>query len=225
MRRLALRRASLGDRVYEELRQLIIRHELEPGQKVNLLDTAQRLEVSLTPLREALTTLKKEGFVTHYPNRGYFVAEITAAEAQQLFETREALECQAVRVGVSKLSEAHLHSIAEAVEAYRDVVRRPDRERFLQDKKLHLELATPAQNPILLGLLEQVLDRLIMKLPVEELPRERGAEAVREHALILASLRAHDAASAEARLRAHLQKSKAYIVSFLIARERAAVTA
>lgn len=221
----ARRRTSLGERVHEELRQLIIRHELEPGQKVNLLDTAQRLEVSPTPLREALTTLKNEGFVTHYPNRGYFVAEITAAEAQQLFETREALECQAIRLGVPKLSEAHLRGIAEAVEAYRDVVRRPDRERFLQDKKLHLELATPAQNPILLGLLEQVLDRIIMKLPVEELPRERGAEAAKEHAGILASLRARNAASAEARLRAHLQKSKAYIVRFLKARECAAVKA
>lgn len=215
----------MGDRAYEELRQLIIRHELEPGQKVSLFDTAQRLEVSLTPLREALTTLKKEGFVTHYPNRGYFVAEITAAEAQQLFETREALECQAVRLGVPNLDEVHFRGIAEAVEAYREVVRRPDRERFLLDKKLHLELAAAAQNPLLLGILEQVLDRLIMKLPIDELPRERGAEAVREHALILAALRARDAGSAEARLRAHLQKSKVYIVRFLIARERAEVTA
>lgn len=206
---------TLSDRVYEQLRGLLIRHELEPGDRIGLVDVAERLEVSLTPLREALTRLKEEGFVLHRPNRGYFVAEATLQEARELLEMRQALECYALTRSVPTMSEAEVQGITEAVEAYRGVLEFPDRDRFLEDKRLHLRLAAAARNDILSATLEQILDRIIMKLRVEELPRERGPEAHAEHARVLDAIRARDTETASRLLREHLEHTKQYIIAYL----------
>jgi DNA-binding GntR family transcriptional regulator len=215
---LALSRITLGDLVYSELRQLIIRHELEPGERIALAELAEQLEVSLTPLREALMRLEQEGFVTHHVNRGFFVAELTAAEANELFQMREALECYALTLSIPRLTDAEVEAVAEAANAYRRVLERPDRHRFLKDKQLHLRFAALGGNRTLLAALEQVLDRTIMKLRVEELPRERGPAAHAEHLRVVDALRTRDLPRATEELRAHIRASRAYIVAHLEAK-------
>lgn len=212
---LAISRTSLGDRVYQELRQLIIRHDLEPGERIALGAVAQQLEVSLTPLREALMRLEQEGFVTRHVNRGFFVAELTAREATELFQMREALECYALTLSIPNLTDAEVAEIAETAEAYSRVLGQPDRDRFLEDKVLHLRFAALARNRPLLAALEQVLDRTIMKLRVEELPRARGPAAHAEHLRIVDALRARDLTRATEELRTHIRTSRAYIVAHL----------
>lgn len=200
--------------MYQQLRGLLIRHELEPGDRIGLVELAERLEVSLTPLREALTRLREEGFVLHRPNRGYFVAEATLQEAKELLEMRQALECYALTLSVPTMTDAELEKLSEAVEAYRRMLDFPDRDRFLEDKKLHLRLAAAARNQILFTTLEQILDRIIMKLRVEELPRERGPAAHAEHARVLEAVRARDVETATRLLREHLEQTKQYIVAY-----------
>lgn len=215
---LAISRTSLGDRVYGELRQLIIRHDLAPGERIALAAVAEQLEVSLTPLREALMRLEQEGFVTRQVNRGFFVAELTVREATELFQMREALECYALTLSVPSLTDAEVTEVAGAAEAYSQVLGQPDRDRFLEDKALHLRFAALARNRTLLTALEQVLDRTIMKLRVEELPRERGPAAHAEHLRIVGALRVRDLARATDELRTHIRTSRAYIVAHLEAK-------
>ena len=212
---LAITRTSLGDRVHQQLRQLIIRHELAPGERIALAAVAEQLEVSVTPLREALMRLEQEGFVTRHVNRGFFVAELTAREATELFQMREALECYALTLSVPSLTDAEVVEVAEAAEAYSQVLGQPDRDRFLEDKVLHLRFAGLARNRPLLTALEQVLDRTIMKLRVEELPRARGPAAHAEHLRIVDALRARDLVRATEELRTHIRTSRAYIVAHL----------
>jgi DNA-binding GntR family transcriptional regulator len=216
---LAIRRTSLGDRVYRELRQLIIRHQLEAGERVPLAAVAEQLEVSLTPLREALMRLEREGLVTRQVNRGFFVAELAAREAIELFQMREALECYALTLSFPSLTDTELEELADAAAAYGQVLDQPDRDRFLEDKHLHLRLAALARNRQLLAALEQVLDRTIMKLRVEELPRDRGPAAHAEHLRIVSALQARDLRRATEELRTHIQTSQAYIVAYLQAKE------
>jgi DNA-binding GntR family transcriptional regulator len=210
-----VKRASLAGQVYGRLRRLITYHELEPGQKLGLVEVADKLDVSLTPLREALSKLEREGFVVHQPNRGYFVAEITADEARELFEAREAIETYAVTVGIPGASEADLEALGQAIDSYGRAVDKPERDRFLEDKRLHLRLVALAGNQLLVRMLEQVFDRIIMKLRISELPRERGPAAHKEHQAIWAAVRKRDPEKATRLLRVHLAASKGYILAFL----------
>ncbi len=208
-----VQRSSLAQTVYEQMKQLILRHEIEPGEKIGLVDLANKLEVSLTPLREALARLKEEGIVVHHTHRGYFVAEISAQEAMELYDLREALESYALAHGGAQVDDGDLKAIADAVEDHGHAVTK--RDGFLEDKVLHLRLASIARNQLLLRMLEQVLDRAIMKLRVSALPRQRGPEAYEEHSEILAALRQRDAAGAVEHLRSHLKRTKEYVLTFL----------
>jgi len=213
-----IRHLNLSERVYDQLRRFLIRHKLEAGDRINLADLAEKLEVSQTPLREALTRLRQEGLVLHRRNRGYFVAEVTAEEAKHLLEMRQALECFALTLSVPRMTDHDLHEITEAIEAYGRVIDSPDRDRFLYDKRLHLRLALGAGNPILSNALEQVVDRMIMKLRVEELPRERGPAALDEHRRILEAIRRRDGEAASRLLWEHLERTKHYILRYLTER-------
>jgi DNA-binding GntR family transcriptional regulator len=142
-------------------------------------------------------------------------AEVTADEARHLLEMRQALECFALTLSVPRMTNRDLEEIAESIEAYGRIIDSPDRDRFLSDKRLHLRLALGANNPLLSNTLEQVLDRMIMKLRVEELPRERGPAALEEHRHILGALRRRDGEAAGRLLWEHLERTKQYILKYL----------
>ncbi len=101
--------------VCEELRRLVISGELAPGTRLVEDRLAARLGVSRNPVREALQTLASEGFVEILPRRGAVVAEITAEQAENLFDVRMALESLAARLAARRAD-------ATAVERLRSVL-------------------------------------------------------------------------------------------------------
>ena len=87
---------NLSARVYNQIKRLILCNEIMPGQKLHHQELSERLGVSRTPVREALTRLVQEGYVSFLPNRGFTCKEIRIQEAEELYELREALEAFAV---------------------------------------------------------------------------------------------------------------------------------
>src|SRR5271166_2135217 len=83
---------SLPALVHAEIEQLILRGELASGQHVNESDLALRFGTSRGPIREALRALEESGLVRSEKNRGVFVREISVAEADQIYDVREALD-------------------------------------------------------------------------------------------------------------------------------------
>ncbi|MGL4304601.1 MAG: GntR family transcriptional regulator [Mycobacteriaceae bacterium] len=79
------RRPQLSDDVATHVRDLIMSGEVRPGDFIRLDETAADLEVSVTPVREALLTLRGEGLVELVPHKGYVVSPLTRADVQDLF--------------------------------------------------------------------------------------------------------------------------------------------
>lgn len=79
------RRPQLSEEVAGHLRTLIMSGAFRPGQFIRMDETAVELEVSVTPVREALLTLRGEGMVTLAPHRGYVVAELTRQDVRDIF--------------------------------------------------------------------------------------------------------------------------------------------
>ncbi len=92
----AIARRPLHQEVSRILRQRILHAELPPGTKLNEAKLAGELGVSRTPLREALLTLEREGFLTAAPGRGYSVAPLTGRDVRELFPLMGVLERQAL---------------------------------------------------------------------------------------------------------------------------------
>jgi DNA-binding GntR family transcriptional regulator len=104
---------NLSLRVYNQIKNLILCNEVMPGQKLHHQQLSERLGVSRTPVREALTRLVQEGYVAFLPNRGFTCKEIRMQEAEELYELREALEAFAVENAIKNLTDTALNQLRE----------------------------------------------------------------------------------------------------------------
>jgi DNA-binding GntR family transcriptional regulator len=93
----ALGRSDLTRRATEALRHMIVRRQLPPGQQIRQVEVAERLGLSRSPIREALSSLVAEGLVTHAPRRGYFAARMDGDHLTQIYRMRELLETEVLR--------------------------------------------------------------------------------------------------------------------------------
>src|SRR5215470_20083861 len=114
----ARRTENLSGQVYNQIKTLILGNEILPGQKLHHQELSERLGVSRTPVREALTRLVQEGYVSFLPNRGFTCKEIRLQEAEELYEVREALEAFAVERALRNLTETGLNRLRAKVNSY-----------------------------------------------------------------------------------------------------------
>lgn len=202
---------SRNEATYNNIKRLILSGQLRPGRKLVHQDLAEMLNVSRTPVREALERLYQEGFVTRLPRRGFYVAEMTSDEARELYDAREALETHALREAFARgpLSEQVLQELTGLVGRYHELLQlRVVKERVVIDVNFHLHLASQAGNRYLVRLLMQTFERLTLKRRVEGYRSDRGAQASHEHKELLAALTANDLPAAEAALRSHIRAAR-----------------
>lgn len=100
---------SLSNIVYEDLKTKILNNDLLPGNKLIEIDIAKDLNVSRTPVREALSKLSKENLVESHPRKSYIVSKFSLKDARELYDVRAALEPLAVKEicdeGITKRTE------------------------------------------------------------------------------------------------------------------------
>ena len=208
---------NLSARVYNEIKNLILCNEIMPGQKLHHQQLSERLGVSRTPIREALTRLVQEGYVSFLPNRGFTCKEIRMQEAEELYELREALEAFAVEKAIATLSEKALRQLRDRVTAYgRDVQNRFTRERLIYDQDVHLQIAQLTGNETLRNALRHVFERIVLKRRTDGLyDPARGIAAHQEHLRLLEAMERRDAPGAVAILRNHIQVGKKNVMADL----------
>jgi len=147
------------------LRELILRGEFAPGERMSELRLVQRLGVSRTPLRLALAALEHEGLLRGLESRGYVVREFTESDISDAIELRGVLEGTAARLaaerGASPADVAELRAICDTIA---DAVHRADYESFEQfvdmNERFHAGILRMAASPML----KRALDGII-KLP------------------------------------------------------------
>jgi DNA-binding GntR family transcriptional regulator len=101
-------RQVLADGVYEQIRMLIMNHGIAPGARVNIDEIARELDVSGTPVREALARLESEELVSRLPLRGYRVTELlTLREVDDLYSLRLMLEPPSAAKAAAAMTDAH----------------------------------------------------------------------------------------------------------------------
>lgn len=214
---------NLSARVYNQIKQLILCNEIMPGQKLHHQQLSERLGVSRTPVREALTRLVQEGYVSFLPNRGFTCKEIRLQEAEELYELRESLEAFAVEKAVEKLTDTALAELRQRIESYgHDVQNRFSRGRLVYDQDVHLLIARIAGNETLKNTLSHVFERIVLKRRTDGIyDPARGAAAHHEHVELLEAMARRDAQAAVIIVRGHIQAGKKNVIADL--RQRQAI--
>lgn len=192
--------------VYRALRDAIIATDFAPGQRISENELAERLEVSRTPIREALIRLRDERFVQIVPQLGTYVTTISVAAVEDAQFIRESLECAAVRIVAVRADDGDLAALEGLVQRQAEVSEHGDHARFaVLDDEFHAALCELAGRPIAWEVAQRVKGHLnrVRRL---SLPQPNYlAEMVAEHRLVLDALREHDPDKAETALRHHLR--------------------
>lgn len=116
------RRPGLSEEVAGHLRHLIMSGAIRPGQFIRMDETAVELEVSVTPVREALLILRGEGMVNLVPHRGYVVADLTRQDVADIFWLQSVLAVELAVRTASTITSAELDRLAELNEALQDAL-------------------------------------------------------------------------------------------------------
>lgn len=111
---------NLPLQAYEIIKGWIVNQDLAPGMKLQEDALADRLGVSRTPFREALSRLAQEGLVTMVPRRGTFVVDLTQEDIVDLYEAREAIEGMAAHLAARRRTPDHLRQMQAAFAPFRD---------------------------------------------------------------------------------------------------------
>jgi len=88
---------NLRNEAYRRIKEMIVLGQLKPGERLTEIPLAKLLNISRTPVREAINRLISEGFLEHVPNCGAFVAKFNESDIMELYEIRELLECYSIR--------------------------------------------------------------------------------------------------------------------------------
>ena len=209
------RPAVLPDRLYASLKHRILTAELLPNQRILESDLARELEVSRTPLREALNRLANEGLLVLVPYRGYAVGPLTRQSIRDLFEVRLINEPEAAALAAERGTESELQAV-RAVAELKYTPGEPESyiEYLRANSSFHLALARTSGNSRLEAIIISALDQ---EQRAEYLVLDAGLpinteEPTSEHWEIFEAVRAHDADAARALMRQHITRSARRII-------------
>lgn len=208
-------RRVLADDVYEQIRALIMSDGIAPGARVNIDEVARKLDVSPTPVREALARLESEELVSRLPLRGYRVTELlNRKQVDDLYALRLLLEPPSAALAAGRMTPENIVQIEEelatcpaapADDAYDDY-----KNLTAHDQRLHELILRIAGNDAVLQAFAKThchlhLFRLNFQQPF-------GVQTITEHRAIVAALVSQDAAAARDAMTAHLEVARSRLL-------------
>jgi DNA-binding GntR family transcriptional regulator len=189
--------------VLTRLRELIIGGALEPGTRVRQHEIAEALDVSITPVREAIRQLESEGYVESLPHVGAQVADFGRDNLEEVFELRALLEARLTRRAVPNLTQAQFDELRRLATHFRALVSENEPTQLRQTNyRFHRVIWEAARQPISL----ETVDRLWAKFPrnIISIVPGRALRSAVEHDQLLAALEARDADRAAAIVTDHI---------------------
>jgi len=203
------RPASLTESTVKRLRDAIVSGALELGQPLSERQLAELLEVSKTPVREALAQLRREGLVRILPQRGAFVFTLSQQEVVEICELRQALETSALRLAMERDPERFRNGLEVVVQRMQRARSRRDVKAYLnEDTRFHECFFEHCGNSLMaqnygmfVGKIAALRTHLAHKPQHTEL-------SFREHESMLEAVSRRDSAAAVAVLDIHIARTK-----------------
>lgn len=200
---------SLADQAYEEIKKRIFDFELMPGDRLSESELAQQIDVSRTPLRQALQRLQHEGFVEAIPKVGWLIPPLDFEKFDELYDFRVLIECHAVRALCgSDRDRSRLHRLSRVwLVAARDRLQDPEKVGML-DETFHSQMVEGTGNRELLRTYREITERMRIIRRLDFYNGNRITATYDEHGKILAAMQKRRSEEAQRLLRAHIEQSR-----------------
>jgi DNA-binding GntR family transcriptional regulator len=201
------RTITASARIYAALRAELLSLQWQPGDVISESEIAAAHGVSRTPVREAILRLADDGLVEIFPQSGIYVSRIPVAALPEAIIIRKALEETTARLAAERATPSQILTLHSILERQREAHAERDSDAFHHaDERFHAAIAEVAGHPGIWTLIQQV------KIQVDRyrrltLPQPgRIADAIVEHAAILAAIEAHAPVQAQRAMEAHIER-------------------
>lgn len=207
-----VRAAPLRDQVYSALETLIVRGDLQPGERLVEAEVAARLGVSRNPVREAMTALARSGWIEMRPRSGAFVREQSSTDGADCFQIRCVLEAEASRQLAQLVADdpdamrPGLERLGRLIAAVRPQIDHAEQSWLVEaNAQFHRLLVELTNSGILIDFLAQLDKRVRWHFGAVAVARAH--DSWREHALLLKTIERGDQAGAHDRMAQHIRNT------------------
>jgi DNA-binding GntR family transcriptional regulator len=203
-----LKQHSLKTQIYTTIKKRLLDQVYQDGQILTERKLSEELNVSRTPVREAMQRLQKEGWVRYVRNKGIIVKSLDASDLLHIFQIRLALEMLAVKLACPRINSDQIQLLRLSLEQQagkREGVM-PDYQKFMMyDTEFHNIIIDAAGNMMLRSIIEEMRDK-IRRTGINSLysRKSRIVEAVAEHTAVVDALEKRDADLACTAMQEHL---------------------
>lgn len=195
--------ALAADYAYAMLRRGIEEGTFVPGARMREIDLANRLGVSRTPVRQALSRLEVEGMLSVAPRTGLVVASLDDDALVELYHMREVLESAAAVFASRNASPKEIADLERILDETPSVNSDP-RDFAAHNRRLHQAIYDAAHNRFLAKSMQALHDAMLLLGPTTLSTKARRKEAFEEHRALIAAITQRDEAAAADVVKQHI---------------------
>ncbi len=207
-------KTSLHILVYKQLKELIISGALKPGERLLEYEIAKNLEISKTPIREAIRELTKEGLVVHESRRKLTVVDFTEKDIREILTLRAELEVIALKTAIPRFSAADYEELALRVSELQDVEEQKDffDVRRIDIERIHAFLVEKSDNSRLVGMWRTLSSQMMVLFQSVELKSKNHGFSTRNHLELMRLMKSGEIETACEFLKRHILRNLEAII-------------
>jgi DNA-binding GntR family transcriptional regulator len=209
-------RKSLGQHVFENLKQAIIRGEVAPGDRLVESRLADALDISRTPVREAIHKLEREGLLRRLPKGGFAVMNLSREDIEETFGIRCVLESYAARLAAENYSAEELSPLEEKIREFQKFLDQGQLDELPRvNTEFHSLFYALSRSPKLIKMINDLRDQ-IFRFRRILLKKDKWAEASNEdHRKMLEAIRDRDVNRVERVVKQHIARGRRIVLNAL----------
>ncbi len=203
------KQSNLTLKVYQRIIELMLNYEIVPGQRLVFIDLAIQLNVSRTPVNNALSILAQQGYLDFVPNQGYSVHKLTQKEADNLYEIREILEVGFIGKAIRNMTDKRLQTLEKRKSDYENAITgHVTRKLFILDTEFHGGIIDMVGNDILSAQYRDICQKIFLRFRTEDLRLNRIMDIKDEHNRIFEAIRLKDVERSKELVKLHHKSSR-----------------
>ena len=197
----------LRDHVFEKLQQAIYSGKLKSGEKLTEKKVAEELDVSRTPIREAIYRLASIGLIKIIPHRGFLICKWSFKEIKDVIEIRIALEMLAVRLAIKRILPEEIKELNNLIIKMDKAVKKEDIKKASNlNNEFHNRIIFASKNKELCEAIESIKNKIYHFRIISISSPNRLTESFEEHKKILDAIINKDIELAQALISQHIKK-------------------
>lgn len=210
----SLKRENLGNQVFEQVKEIIVRGEIPAGKRMIESEIAASMGISRTPVREAVHKLEAEGLLQPLPRGGYVVRGLALPDIEETFEIRSILESFAAYLAANRHSGKEILPLEKKMEEFQRYLDRDNLKELTRiNTEFHELLYALSRSQRLIKMINDLRDEIyfLRKIILRSVDMARLSN--KDHREIIKAIKKREAKRVERLVRDHILRGKKFVIN------------